>query len=806
MAQTRKTSLSAAEEVRADSWMLDIAIEKRGRAVKDTERAWRVGPNRALRIGANGSFYDHTAGVAGHGVFQLVTLLHPGVDADAFVKQWLSSHPGRGQLPLDDNDEADDADDAEGDAERTAMIEALRDGAPLIDGATIVDHYLRVHRDLDPCVEDRKIIHHLPNARGDEDAMLVEVLDADGKLVAVQLTHLNRQSGEKSAVKPVRMTLRGPHDWNLRGLVRFGKPGVKAYLFEGVEDALSGRAGGADCAIAYLGVARIGKVPLSPETEIASFVRDDDALGSKGEAAGYRAYVRLLGQLPSASLTPAPSVVAGDGAPRLKDINDLHRFNSALVNGLLNSTALPPQRLVESTLDAILDEVSRVSATAYDKARKKLQAFLRLGRLKGLDDERERRRRARAQRMERGESEELEEEEPWPDPITDIGALLDEIVIILRRYIVMEERHFHSVALWIVLSHLLQRVDLGVNVAPRLAIQSPAPDCGKTTLLMLVACGVPRARMAGDISPASLFRLVDALHVSLLLDEADNMFNGISDQLLLQVVNSGHRRKTAFIERVDTLPDGTKKTVRFSTFTAIAYAGIKELPPTQQTRCVAIKLQAATAAESKKIEHLVDDDSPEMRVICRKLNRWSADLKELPKIDRPVELLNRLGDNWYPMRQIAKLAGGAWPQRAFNAAQESKVNPGDKGDLPALLASIYQLFREPPIERLQTGEIVQKLLAEPEGPWREKHKGKPINEYYLRDSLREVIPKEKPDLRKWKEGVELSGGITTICFWGRGSGTSELRLYPSRRLRHTRVGGLSIRPIRPIRHPRTKQK
>ena len=295
----------------------------------------------------------------------------------------------------------------------------------------------------------------------------------------------------------------------------------------------------------------------------------------------------------------------------------------------------------------------------------------------------------------------------------------------------------------------------------------------------------------GDISPASLFRLVDALHVSLLLDEADNMFNGVSDQLLLQVVNSGHRRKTAFVERVDTLPNGTKKTVRFSTFTAIAYAGIKELPPTQQTRCIAIKLQAATAAESRRIEHLIDDDSAEMRIICRKLIRWSADLKELPKTDRPIELHNRLGDNWYPMRQIAKLAGGAWVQRSFNAAQESKVNAADKGDLPALLASIHQIFREPPIERLQTGEIVQRLLAEPEGPWREKHKGKPINEYYLRDSLREVIPKDRANWRRWKEGAKVVRGYYPIYFWGRGSGTSAFRLYPSRRLRHTRVGGRS---------------
>ena len=305
------------------------------------------------------------------------------------MKQWLSSHAGRGQLPLDDDFDADDEADAEGDAERTAMIEALRDGAQPIEG-TVVERYLREQRGLDPVAEDRKIIHYLLDARGDEDAMLVEALDADGKLVAVQLTYLT-QSGEKSTVEPVRVTLRGPHDWNLRGLVRFGKPGVKAYLFEGVEDALTGRAGGAEYAVAYLGVTRIGKVPLRLETEIVSFVRDDDARGSKGEAAGYRAYVRLLGQLPSASLTPAPSTVAGDGAPRLKDINDLHRFNSALVNGLLNSTAMPPQRFVESTFDAIVDEVSRLSA---DGLRQGAQKAARLSSIRASEGSRRRPRSA----------------------------------------------------------------------------------------------------------------------------------------------------------------------------------------------------------------------------------------------------------------------------------------------------------------------------------------------------------------------------------------------------------------------------
>jgi hypothetical protein len=103
-------------------------------------------------------------------------------------------------------------------------------------------------------------------------------------------------------------------------------------------------------------------VPLPSETEVVAFVRDDDPRGSKGEAAGYGAYVRLLRQASAVSLTPAPSAVAGEGAPRLKDINDLQRYDSALVSQLLNSTAAPPSSFAETTYDAIVDAMSRFEA------------------------------------------------------------------------------------------------------------------------------------------------------------------------------------------------------------------------------------------------------------------------------------------------------------------------------------------------------------------------------------------------------------------------------------------------------------
>jgi hypothetical protein len=55
---------------------------------------------------------------------------------------------------------------------------------------------------------------------------------------------------------------------------------------------------------------------------------------------------------------------------------------------------------------------------------------------------------------------------------------------------------------------------------------------------------------------------------------------------------------------------------------------------------------------------VVRDAESEALFHCRrKFARWARDLTALPVVDRPKELLNGKGDNWYPLRQIAHLAG-----------------------------------------------------------------------------------------------------------------------------------------------------
>jgi hypothetical protein len=163
----------------------------------------------------------------------------------------------------------------------------------------------------------------------------------------------------------------------------------------------------------------------------------------------------------------------------------------------------------------------------------------------------------------------LPEPEPWPD-VVDGAALLSAISKAVLRYMVMEPGAAECIALWAVHAHALDAFD----ITPRLAITSPRPQCGKTTLLDILYRLVVRPLLAGNVSAASVFRVVEAVRPTLLVDEADTFLPG--NDGLRGVLNSGHRRGGSVIRVV-----GEAMEVReFSTFApaAIAMIGISPAP------------------------------------------------------------------------------------------------------------------------------------------------------------------------------------------------------------------------------------
>jgi hypothetical protein len=735
---------SAAQIERANTHILQIAEDEMG-SRRPAPVGWRFGSSGALVVFHSGNFHDHRDSRKGKGALALIRHFHPKEDTEARLRAFLAGHPGNGDFtPGADPSGAATAED---DTERTAFIRALWDGAAT--ESSVLDVYLTKTRKLPVLPEDRAQLRWLERERGDEGAMVAAFTDSTGAIVALQLTYIT-PAGEKSPIEPARRTLRGPADWSQRGFIQFGVLGKKFCLVDGLEKGLAARLGGAEWVLVMGGGGRHFELP--PNTEEGVVARDADPPGSPADQSWWRLVVRLLGQGLKVDVTHCPNEIAPKDAQFLKDADDLYRLDPKLVPVWLNGANLKHGRLGSVVEKAILDEASRLDGVAFSRARRTIAASL-IGMQVGLFDDTV--AAVRKAWMHQAKQEEtLPEEEPWPDPVTDIGEVMDEAATELRRYVVMDEPSLHTAVTWSVFAHIILNDQLKLNVAPRLAAQSSDPGMGKTTLLEGLACLTPRPNMVGSTTASGIFRTIEWRRPTYLLDEIDNLLHHNADPTLKAILNSGHRKRSAYAERVEKRPDGSFKVLRLKTWAAIATAGIGELYPPLQSRSITITLAKATGNEQP--EHMIDAESEALFCCRRKFARWAQDLPALPEIDRPKELLNRKGDNWYPLRQIAHLAGGKWPERIRAAATRVTARPNDPKGGVALLEDVWTVFYQAGRPRLVTGEIIAMLIGLVESPWGEANHGKPINPYYLREAFKPYFKVWEDDdmlqkAREWRE-------------------------------------------------------
>ena len=593
---------------------------------------WRVGDSRALIIHPGALFYDFTSSTGGRGALALIAFLHncDAAAASKLARAWLADHPGEGRLAHASNDDEDTARAAD-DTQRIAEIETMWEHRQAIEG-TPAETYLS-SRELTASCDS---LGWLPSLRANEGAMIAAVTDPSGKLVAIQLTYL-QADGSKSPVKPQRETRRGPHDWALRGVVWLSPydGSGEITVTEGVEDGLSLVAAGAANVAAILGIGRLGKVRWPWGVRKLVIARDDDPPGSAADNALYRGVIRQRGDGLMAYILPRPRMIAPGAAVPIKDANDLYRYDLAKVWEWLNAPAIGPEDLGPEARNGALDEVSRLSDEHYERARKATAPMLGFGRVNALDKA----RIARIAERQATQKDDEEEEEVWPDPILDIGEVLDDAVVEVSRYIKATPAAIDTVVLWSAGAHVQQRADLHINIAPRIYVTSPVPGCGKTLLLEIIAALTPRSIMLSSTSVSGLFREIDARKPTLCLDEFDKQMAGASQEHMA-ILDSGHRRTSAYVLRSAKTEDGQFIREKFSTFTAMAFSGIKKLPDAMTSRCIIVSLQRAGADD--KLEHLIDGASEKLTEIRRKLARWEKDLTDLPMVDRPPALSNRL--------------------------------------------------------------------------------------------------------------------------------------------------------------------
>jgi putative DNA primase/helicase len=237
---------------------------------------------------------------------------------------------------------------------------------------------------------------------------------------------------------------------------------------------------------------------------------------------------------------------------------------------------------------------------------------------------------------------------PWPNPFNG-EALLYDISALIKRHVVLDNNDLVTVTLWIVLTYLPEVVDC----LPFLGIVSPEKRCGKTRLLTILARLVHQALACSNISPASIYRVIEKFCPTLLVDEADSFLK--DNEQLRGIYNSGHTRATAFVIRVN--PD-TMEPERFSTWAPKAIAQIGKLPDTIADRSLLVSMDRRKPAE--KVLSLRKTPPADYEELRRRILSWVEDNKvAIGSLDPqlPTILNDRATDNWLPLLAIAQTAG-----------------------------------------------------------------------------------------------------------------------------------------------------
>ncbi len=317
------------------------------------------------------------------------------------------------------------------------------------------------------------------------------------------------------------------------------------------------------------------------------------------------------------------------------------------------------------------------------------------------------------------------------------AQILDSVYDFLGRFVAYPCGHAHVAhTLWIAHTHAMDAWES----TPRIAFLSPEPGSGKSRALEVTELLVPRPVEAVNVTPAYLFRKVDAEEgrPTILYDEIDTVFGprAKDNEEIRGLLNAGHRKhakagrcvvrgKEIFTEEIPA-------------YCAVALAGLGDLPDTILTRSIVVRMRRRAPNEVvepyRRRVYQVEGER-----IGRQLAEWAAAVEndmtdEWPTMPAGIE--DRDADVWEALITIADAAGGAWPELA-RASAVSLVSDSKAGS-PSLgiqlLADLRKIFGDNDV--MPTSLLLLELCAMDDGPWGDL-KGKPLDARGLSNRLRQ---------------------------------------------------------------------
>jgi hypothetical protein len=330
---------------------------------------------------------------------------------------------------------------------------------------------------------------------------------------------------------------------------------------------------------------------------------------------------------------------------------------------------------------------------------------------------------------DRGISPMFPDVEPHADPV-DGSTLLHQMHSLIAAHVIAEPETYIAAALWCAHTWMVDAFSVG----PIARITAPEKRCGKSVLLSTMGKLVSRPLATANISPAALFRCMEAWQPTLLIDEVDAFLK--ENEEARGIINSGLYKAEAFVIR--TVGDDFTPT-KFSTWGPKVLCGIGSLASTIEDRSIPLRLRRKVAGENTaNVRH---SDPSTWASVQTKLARWAADNAGRAAIHRPEKvpgLNDRAQDCWEPLLTVADLAGGGWPELARKAAMAlhgvQDENPSANVEL---LSDIKAIFERRGASKLTTSLLLELLVEDDEAPWATWNRGRPMSARQLAARLKE---------------------------------------------------------------------
>jgi Protein of unknown function (DUF3631) len=260
---------------------------------------------------------------------------------------------------------------------------------------------------------------------------------------------------------------------------------------------------------------------------------------------------------------------------------------------------------------------------------------------------------------------------PPPDPRDSASVRFDPkrhnpaslVEGIVKAYVTMPEHVCVIFVLWSIFTHVYQKF----SVAPRIALVSEHPNCGKSTALELARLLALRPNEEALGTGAAVRDFLDKGPCTVLLDEIDHADKEAQERLQ-QIWDIGHKRRGS---KISLMVAGRRKLVDLYAPMMAAGVGLLRnfLAPQQQSRAYMLEMTRFTEETKPERNFYVEGqvDVEALSSVYSLLHRWAAKAELNPNPAMPAGVITRYADNIRGLLSVADDCGEEWGQRARTA-------------------------------------------------------------------------------------------------------------------------------------------